>query len=61
MLLPDLPRDHKWSEAYRLECEARMVAALPRPHRLEYYERIAKRRGHNAAQALVNAVNELRR
>ena len=52
MLLPDIPRGYTWTEAHRAACEARLVASLPRAQRLDYYERVAKRRGQQAAADL---------
>ena len=51
-LLPDIPRGSTWTEAWRQECEARLVASLPRSERREYFERVAKRRGEPAAREL---------
>ena len=55
-LLPDIPRGYTWSEAHRAACEARLVASLPRAERLDYYERVSKRRGQQAAVDLAAAV-----
>jgi hypothetical protein len=60
-LSPSIDRGHTWSEAWRAECEARMVASLPRSQRLDYYEHIAKRRGEDAARALSAAVRDVYR
>jgi len=51
-LFPELERGPTWSEEWRAECEARMVASLPRWQRREYFERIANRRGEDSARAL---------
>lgn len=51
-LLPDIERGPTWSEKWRMECEARMVAAMPRYERRAYFERIANRRGEDSARAL---------
>ena len=51
-LLPDIERGHTWTEAWRAECEARLVASLPRSERRDYFERVAKRRGDPAARDL---------
>lgn len=51
-LLPDIERGPTWAEAYRAECEARLVASLPRAERRDYFERVAKRRGEPAAREL---------
>ena len=53
-LLPDITHGHTWSEAWRAECEARLVASLPRSERREYFERVAKRRGEPAARELAS-------
>ena len=48
-----------YSEAWRAECEARTVLAMPREQRLAHYEGCAKRRGHEAALQLRDAVRRL--
>jgi len=44
-------------EAWRLECEARHVLALP--HRREYLDEVRKKRGEDAYQALRNEMLSL--
>ena len=58
-LLPDIPRGPTWSEAWRCECEARLVAALPRSERRAYFERVAKRRGEAHARELAAVYRRL--
>lgn len=41
-----------WTEQYRHECEARMVARMSKAQRLEYYELVQKYRGRDAVLAL---------
>lgn len=49
------------SEAWRLECEVRYVAALPDARRTEFYLSAKKHRGEAAARLLVDQVNAYRR
>lgn len=58
-LLPPLERGPTWSEEWRMECEARMVAAMPRYERRAYFERIANRRGEDSARALAAVYRRL--
>ena len=58
-LLPDIERGHTWTEAWRAECEARLVASLPRAERRDYFERVAKRRGEPAARELAAVYRRL--
>ena len=55
-LLPDIQRGPTWTEAYRMRCEARMLMAWPRYRRIDYYERIQKRRGETYAAQLIAEV-----
>lgn len=41
-----------WSESYRAECEARMVARMSKAQRMDYYALVVKYRGEPAARAL---------
>lgn len=41
-----------WTEQYRHECEARMVARMSKAQRLAYYELVQKYRGRGAVMAL---------
>lgn len=41
-----------WTEQYRHECEARMVARMSKAQRLAYYELVQKYRGRDAVLAL---------
>lgn len=58
-ILPDIPRGPTWSEAWRQECEARMVASLPRSERRDYFERVAKRRSEDHARQLAAVYRRL--
>ena len=58
-LFPKIPRGHTWSEAWRHECEARTVMTWPKAQRVEFYRKIAEKRGQDAAQRLVDKVREL--
>lgn len=48
-----------YSEAWRAECEARTVLAMPRDKRLEHYQACAAKRGKEAAQSLRDDVCRL--
>lgn len=48
-----------WSEAHRLEGEARAVAAMSAEARTEYHALVVKKRGEGAGQELIRAVREL--
>jgi len=54
----DTPRE-TYTEAYREACEARWLAAHSRGFRADYLERIAYRRGLDAAVALRQALARL--
>lgn len=41
-----------WTEQYRHECEARMVARMSKAQRLAYYELVQKYRGRDAVRKL---------
>lgn len=60
-MLPDIERGPTWSEDHRALCEARMIARFTRPDRLEYYNKISRRRGPDAAQTLSRLVNQVYR
>ena len=51
----------KNSEAWRMECEIRFVAAMTQDQRKAFYLEVKKRRGEEAANALIEKVNALRR
>lgn len=45
-----------WTDAWRLECEARLVLTWPLDQRQDYLAAVEKARGAEAAQALRNAI-----
>lgn len=44
---------------YKLECEARLVASWPRATRLDYFDRIERRRGLDGVIVLKHAIARL--
>jgi hypothetical protein len=46
-----------WTEAWRLECEARHVLTWPLQARRDYLTAVAKARGEAAAQSLKAAIS----
>ena len=49
------------TEQYRRECEVRYVAKMPDEKRREFYQGVLKHRGKEAANQLIDDVNQLRR
>lgn len=49
------------SEAWRMECEARLVMGMPADERTVYLQGIAAKRGRDAAQQLLNHARNLYR
>ncbi len=47
------------SEAWRRECEARLVLSLPLLERRPYIDRVAAKRGKEAAEVLMADVREM--
>ncbi len=45
--------DCTWGESHRAACEARAVLQWPREQRAEYYEKVRRWRGQEAAQRLI--------
>lgn len=53
--------EDKASPEWRAACEAREVAAMTKPSRDAYYALVLKHRGKEATNALLDAVNRIRR
>lgn len=49
------------SEAWRLECEVRHIAAMTKDQRIDWFKAIKKHRGEAAANVLIEQVNAYRR